>query len=117
MLSPTRLTWLRQYWKAVHPTEWLFPGPSPQQPIGARTLQDGCRRACQDAGLGKQVTAHPLRHSVATPLLEAGTDIRTIQVRLGHNRLRTTALSTHVAATPVAATGSPFDARPLPPPP
>jgi integrase/recombinase XerD len=115
MLSPKLLTLLRQYWKAVRPTDWLFPGKSPQQPIGARTLQDVCLRACQDAGLGKKVTAHTLRHSFATHLLEAGTDIRTIQLLLGHNSLRTTALYTHVAATTVAATVSPFDALPLPP--
>jgi len=115
MLSPNLLTLLRQYWKAVRPTECLFPGKSPQQPIGARTLQDVCLRACRDAGVGKRVTAHTLRHSLATHLLEAGTDIRTIQFLLGHNRLRTTARYTPVAATTVAATVSPFDTLPLPP--
>ncbi len=115
MRSPTWLTWLRPYGKAVRPTDWLFPGKSPQQPIGARTRQDVCLRACQDAGLGTKVTAHTLRHRLATHLLEAGTDIRTIQLRLGHNSLRTTALDTHVAATTVAATVSPVDALPLPP--
>jgi integrase/recombinase XerD len=115
MRSPTLLTQLRQYWKAVRPTDWLFPGRSPQQPIGARTLQDVCLRACQDAGLGQRVTAHTLRHSFATHLLETGTDIRTIQLLLGHNSLRTTARYTHVAATTLTATVSPVDALPLPP--
>ena len=103
------------FWKAVRPTDWLFPGRTPDRPIGAHTLQDVCLRARRDSGLGKKVTAHTLRHSFATHLLEAGTDIRTIQLLLGHNSLRTTARYTHVAATTLAATVSPFDSLPLPP--
>ena len=117
MLSPKLLTLLREYWKAVRPTDWLFPGRTPDRPIGAHTLQDVCLRARRDSGLGKKVTTHTLRHSFATHLLEAGTDIRTIQLLLGLRSLRTTARYTHVSATTVAATISPFDSLPLPPQP
>jgi site-specific recombinase XerD len=117
MRSPKRLALLREYWKAVRPTDWLFPGRTPDRPIGSHTLQDVCLRARRDSGLGKKVTTHTLRHSFATHLLEAGTDSRTIQLLLGHRSLRTTARDTHVSATTVAATVSPFDSRPLPPQP
>ena len=72
-------------------------------------------RAAEDAGLGKHVTVHTLRHSFATHLLEAGTDIRTIQILLGHRKLETTAIYTHVSPAAVEATRSPLDRiQPLP---
>lgn len=117
MLSPKLLTLLREYWKAVRPTDWLFPGRTPDRPLGAHTLQDVCLRARRDSGLGTKVPTHTLRHSFATHLLEAGTDSRTIQLLRGHRSLRTPARYTPVSATTVAATVSPFDSRPLPPQP
>ena len=72
-------------------------------------MQQACVRAARDAGLGKHVTVHTLRHSFATHLLEAGTDIRTIQVLLGHRSLGTTAVYTHVSAAALQATQSPLD--------
>src|SRR3954468_9079377 len=84
MLSPRLLALLREYWKAARPTEWLFPGDVPGRPLTARTGYRVCGQAARDAGLGKHVTVHPLRHSFATHLLESGADIRTIQVLLGH---------------------------------
>jgi len=109
MLSPRLLEILRQYWKAARPTGYLFPGQAPETPLNARTVHQVCRDVRQAAGLGKHVTVHTLRHSFATHLLEAGTNIRTIQVLLGHTSLRTTAVYTHVSAAALGATQSPLD--------
>ena len=114
MLSPKLLALLRDYWQAVHPTTWLFPGTAPDRPLAAGTLDDVCRKARQRSGLGKKITSHTLRHSFATHLLEAGTDIRTIQLLLGHASLRTTAKYLHVSPSTVAATPSPFETLALP---
>jgi integrase/recombinase XerD len=109
MLSPRLLEILRQYWKAARPDRYLFPGQDPERPLNTRTVQQVCRDARQAAGLGKHVTVHTLRHSFATHLLEAGTNIRTIQILLGHKSLRTTAVYTHVSAATLEATQSPLD--------
>jgi site-specific recombinase XerD len=101
---------LRTYWRQRRPTKpWLFPGREPGRPICVKTLQAACVRARQAAGLTKRVTPHSLRHSFATHLLEAGTDIRTVQALLGHARLSTTAIYTHVQRRLVTATKSPLD--------
>jgi integrase/recombinase XerD len=84
----------------------------PDRPITARTVEKACGDAREAAGLGKPVTVHTLRHSFATHLLEAGTDIRIIQVLLGHRSLRTTAVYTHVSAATLQATQSPLDRLP-----
>jgi site-specific recombinase XerD len=109
MLSPRLLALLREYWKVARPTEWLFPGDVPGQPLNTSTVYRICVQAARDAGLGKHVTVHTLRHSFATHLLEAGTDIRTIQVLLGHRNLKTTAVYTHVSPVAVETTRSPLD--------
>jgi site-specific recombinase XerD len=109
MLSPRLLALLREYWKVARPTEWLFPGEVPGRPITVGSVHRICVQAARAAGLGKHVTIHTLRHSFATHLLEAGTDIRTIQVLLGHRNLKTTAVYTHVSPTAVEATRSPLD--------
>jgi integrase/recombinase XerD len=115
MLSPRLLDLLRQYWKVARPTEWLFPGDVPGLPITAKAVHHLCVQAARTAGLAKHVTVHTLRHSFATHLLEAGTDIRTIQVLLGHRNLKTTAIYTHVSPTAGQSTPSPLDRlAPLP---
>jgi integrase/recombinase XerD len=109
MLSPLLLGMLRAYWREARPTHWLFPGQDEGRPLDPSVLQAACRTARARAKLGKPVTVHTLRHSFATHLLEAGTDIRTIQVLLGHRDLSTTARYTQVAATTIGNTASPFD--------
>ena len=108
MLSPRLLAVLRTYWRSARPKEWLFPS------FGRKHLTSGalglaCREASQRCGLVKRITAHTLRHSFATHLLENGTDIRIIQVLLGHSRIDTTARYTAVSPQVVAYTISPLD--------
>jgi site-specific recombinase XerD len=109
MLSPRLLEILRSYYRLVRPGRWLFPGRNPDEPVNPATLQLACRAAREAAGLNKAVTVHTLRHSFATHLLENGTDIRIIQVLLGHAHLTTTARYVHVAANVIASATSPFD--------
>ena len=109
MLSAQLLVILRAYWQEARPKHWLFPGRNGKQPLAASTLHVVCRNACKMAKLGKPVSVHTLRHSFATHLLETGTDIRTIQVLLGHQHLSTTARYTQVATTTIGNTISPFD--------
>ena len=107
MLSTQLLNILRIYWRLARPQDWLFPGRN--GPIDVQVLHSGCRSACAAAGLGKRVTVHTLRHSFATHLLENGTDIRIIQVLLGHNNLSSTARYTRVSSGLIAKTQSPLE--------
>ncbi len=109
MLSAALLAILRSYWRLARPAPWLFPGRGPDKPIDVQVLHAACRSAAKAAGLTKRVSVHTLRHSFATHLLESGTDIRIIQVLLGHSNLSTTARYTHVATTTIARTQSPLD--------
>lgn len=109
MLSAKLLAELRHYWQIARPTHWLFPGTNPAQPINQCRVQKACRRAARDAGLTKAVNVRCLRHSFATHLLEAGTNIRIIQTLLGHSSVSTTQIYTRVSAQTVRATVSPFD--------
>lgn len=98
LLPPTLLQQLRAYWKVTRPSGWLFPGGRPEQPLTATAIQRRCAPAARRAGLVKRVSTHTMRHCFATHLLEAGTDLRTIQLLLGHGRLDTTAVYLHVAS-------------------
>ena len=109
MLSPALLELLRRYWRAAHPTDYLFPGLKNDQPLNPASVQKACRRAKEASGLSKPVTPHVLRHCFATHLLEAGTDIRQIQLLLGHKNVRSTELYTHVSPQKAEAVASPLD--------
>jgi integrase/recombinase XerD len=109
MLSPRLLAILRQYWTIDRPRPYLFPGAKPDQAISPRTVQMVCKRALAASGLSKRVNMHALRHSFASHLLEAGTDLRTIQILLGHRSFSTTARYLHVATAALRSTRSPFD--------
>ena len=113
MLSPRLLKVLRIYWMTCRPKDWLFPGAKPGKPITVGSVDRVCKQARSDAGLKKRVTPHILRHSFATHLLESGTDLRMIQVLLGHSSARTTARYTHVAVHNIQKTQSPFDTLPV----
>jgi len=116
MLSPHLLEVLRAYWKLTQPRTWLFPGDTPARPISKNAVQQACQKARRICGIQKPVTAHSLRHAFATHLLEAGTDVRRIQLLMGHRSLATTARYLKVATTTVCATTSPFDLLPRPEP-
>jgi len=108
-LSAQLLQILRTYWRLARPGRWLFPGCDPTEPVSVATLQEACRQAARQAELSKPVTVHTLRHSFATHLLESGTDVRIIQVLLGHARLSTTARYTQVATNLISRVSNPLD--------
>jgi integrase/recombinase XerD len=112
MLSPNLLDLLRAYYRVARPAEWLFPGRPPSRPITRERIHQVCVKAATAAGLTKRVSVRALRHSFATHLLEAGANIRIIQILLGHRSLRTTARYTHVSTKTVCATSSPLDLLP-----
>ncbi|MCP4284802.1 MAG: tyrosine-type recombinase/integrase [Gammaproteobacteria bacterium] len=109
MLSPGLLELLRDYWRESRPQGWLFPGKPKINPLSPRQLNRAFTSAKHMAGIAKPATLHTLRHSFATHLLEANTDVRVIQVLLGHAKLSTTARYTHVATKTIRDTVSPFE--------
>ncbi len=109
MLSPQLLELLRAWWQQCRSPGWLFPGRDPLQPITVRQLNRACHMAADAAGLGSWVSPHTLRHSFATHLLERSTDVRVIQVLLGHAKLDTTARYTQVATNLLRSVESPLD--------
>ncbi len=116
MLSPDLLDLLRVWWRTAKPRGWLFPGRDPGQPITTRQLNRACHAAATTAALDKRVSLHTLRHSFATHLLERKTDIRVIQVLLGHKKLDTTAIYTRVALKTIGQVQSPSSLLKPPPP-
>jgi len=109
MLSPNLLELLRAYWKVARPADWLFPGQRPGTHLTAKRVLQVCIKAGVAAGLTKRATVRALRHSFATHLLEAGANIRVIQILLGHRSLRTTAKYTHVSRETICSISSPLD--------
>jgi integrase/recombinase XerD len=116
MLSLKLLEALREHWLRHRPKEWLFPGGKhhkSSQPITTKVVWHACREAAKRAGLEKKVHPHVLRHCFATHLLEAGTDLRKIQILLGHSDLEETTIYLHVSQLHVSKTVSPLDELPL----
>lgn len=118
MLSGQLLSILRDWYRWARPKSWLFPGVIPGTHITRSGVEHGCKLGLQRSGLSKPVTPHSLRHAFAVHLLEYGTDMRTIQLLMGHRSLSTTARYLRLATSKVCATRSPLDLlpQPLPPP-
>jgi integrase/recombinase XerD len=117
MLSEQLLKILREWYRFARPTVWMFPGVIPGSHITREGVGDACELGLKRSGLTKPVTPHSLRHAFACHLLEYGTDLRTIQLLMGHRSLSTTARYLRLAISKVCATRSPLDLlpRPLPP--
>jgi integrase/recombinase XerD len=116
MLSPKLLETLRGYWRAVRPKGWLFEGDVAGQPITRSAVEVACQKARRLSGIRKPISPHSMRHAFAVHLLESGTDIRTIQLLLGHRSLATTARYLRIATSKVCSTSSPLDLLPHPVP-
>jgi integrase/recombinase XerD len=114
MLSPKLLEILRTWWRLSRSTHWLFPGARPDQPITRSAVAVACRQAQRRSGISKPISPHSLRHAFAVHLLETGTDLRTIQLLLGHRSLATTARYLRIATIKVCSTSSPLDLLPRP---
>ena len=112
VLSQRTLTLLREYYKEYYPEHWLFESSFKEKPISARRIQDYVRIMGRKSGVKKHVTAHILRHSFATHLLEAGQPLTVIQELLGHANVKTTTMYTHVSSSLLHKAGSPFDTPP-----
>ena len=118
MLSPKLLEELPRHWRRLwpKPSDWLFPGNrwhTADYPIDTKTPRHACQGAAKRAGLKKAIHPHTLRHCFATHLLEAGADLRTIQILLGHHDLKHTTIYLHLSERHLRATASPLDSLPL----
>jgi integrase/recombinase XerD len=112
VLSPRLLAVLRAYWRLAKPSVWLFPGATPARPVAVDTARSVFHRARVQAGLPLGYTPHSLRHSFATHLLDAGTDLVLIQNLLGHRSIQTTSRYTHVSVARIQQAQSPLDRLP-----
>lgn len=116
MLSPKLLDTLRSYWRVMQPKGWLFEGDTSGQPITPSAVEQACQKARRLSGIRKPISPHSMRHAFAVHLLESGTDVRTIQLLLGHRSLATTARYLRIATSKVCSTSSPLDLLPHPVP-
>ncbi|HEY4356067.1 MAG TPA: tyrosine-type recombinase/integrase [Acidobacteriaceae bacterium] len=112
-LSPKLVETLREYWRWMRPKTYLFPGTEngwrADKPITPKVLWQACREAAQRAGITKAVAPHLLRHSFATHLIEAGADLPTVQLLLGHSDLKATSIYLHLSERHLKAAGTPLD--------
>lgn len=113
ILGQENLLMLRRYWSIYKPKELLFPGLSEDKPLSARNIQQVFKSAKESAGISKPVSVHSLRHSFATHLLENNTDLRTIQVLLGHTNINTTCIYLHLSTNRLGSVKSPLDSGAL----
>jgi len=116
MLSPKLLVILRDWWRLERPRHWLFPGDTPGQHISKAAVERECQKTLRICKISKPITPHSMRHAFAVHLLEQGTDVRTIQLLLGHRSLATTAKYLRIATSRVCSTSSPLDLLPHPVP-
>ena len=117
MLSPKLLDTLCKYWRAVRPQGgWLFEGERSGQPLNRSSVEQACHKARRLSGIRKPISPHSMRHAFAVHLLESGTDVRTIQLLLGHRSLATTARYLRIATSKVCSATSPLDLLPHPVP-
>jgi site-specific recombinase XerD len=115
MLSPKLLETLRNWWRVGKPKGgWLFPGDIPGKHITKDAVELACQKARELSKISKPITPHSMRHAFAVHLLESGTDVRTIQLLLGHRSLSTTARYLKIATSKVCSTTSPLDLLPHP---
>jgi len=114
MLSPKLLEILRTWWRVEKPKDWLFSGDMPGRHITRFAVECECQKAHRISKIPKPITPHSLRHAFAVHLLEQGTDVRTIQLLLGHRSLTTTAKYLRIATSKVCSTLSPLDLLPRP---
>jgi integrase/recombinase XerD len=114
-LSADLLSLLRRYWKLYGLQSWLFPGHRVHEPITSGGVEWICQKSGRDAQIKKAVYPHLLRHTYATHLLEAGMDLRSIQLLLGHASLRSTSIYLHVANPALHTTQSPLRTLAIPP--
>ncbi len=109
LLAQRTLEVLRDYWRAYRPEEWLFPGQPAKGSLSVSSVQKILGKVLQEAGIKKHITVHTLRHSFATHLLEAGTDLYHIQRLLGHTTPKTTTIYLHLSRKDLGGVRSPID--------
>jgi site-specific recombinase XerD len=116
-LSPKLLEALREYWRLKKPQFYLFPSTAGQRgveaPMSDKVVWWAVREAARRAGITRKIGPHTFRHSFATELLEAGTDLRTIQLLMGHSRLEDTTLYLHLSRRHLKMTMNPLDQLPV----
>src|SRR5689334_21844116 len=112
-LSPKLLETLRTYFRRTKPQTYLFPNPGSDTPLTSKAVWHACHDAVERAGIHKKISPHSLRHSYATHLLEAGTDLRTIQLLLGHADIKHTIVYLHLSQKHLHAATNPLDSLPV----